>query len=70
MPFSKETASNAGKLSNGLRWRDKDPDTVRNRQIKITVSDSERDAIEDKAAMTGLSMTELIIKAVKAYKVR
>ncbi len=69
MPFSKETASNAGKLSNGLRWKDKNPNTVRNKQIKITVSESERDYIADKAAMAGLSMTELIIKAVKAVRV-
>ncbi len=69
MPFSKETAASAGKLSNGLRWRDKNPSTVRNKQIKITVSESERETIEDKAFLAGLSMTELIIKAVNKYRV-
>lgn len=66
MPFNKETASAAGKKSK--RWSDKKPNTVRNTQLKINVSGEERDFILFKATMSGLSMTELILKAVKSYK--
>lgn len=69
MPFTPETAAKAGKLSNGLRWRNKNPKSVRNKQIKISVSEAEREYIEEKALMAGLSMTELIVKAVKALRV-
>lgn len=69
MPFTPDTASSAGKLGGGLRWVDKKPGTVRNQQLKISVTENERDYIFDKAFTAGLSMTELIVKAVKAYRV-
>ena len=70
MPFNSETASAAGKRGGGgrNRWRDKDPDTVRNKQLKVVVSQAEYDAITEKAAALGKSNAELVVKAVKAYR--
>ena len=68
MPFNSKTASAAGSKGGGNRWKDKDPDTVRNKQVKISTTQAEKEAIEEKAARLGLSNAELIIKAVKAYR--
>ena len=70
MPFSKETASAAGKLSGGgrNRWKDKDPATVRDKQLKISITQNEFDAIEEKASRLELSKPDLIVKAVRAYR--
>jgi len=70
MPFNSETASAAGKRGGGgrSRWKDKDPDTVRNKQLKVSLAPDEFQTIEDKAARLGLSKPDLIIKAVRAYR--
>ena len=70
MPFNTNTASAAGKKGGGgrNRWKDKDPDTVRNKQLKVVVTQTEYDEITGKAATLGLSNTELVVKAVKAYR--
>ena len=70
MPFNKETAAAGGRKGGGKRWQDKDPDTVRNKQLKVVVTQTEYDSITEKAAAAGMSNAELIVKAVKAYRVR
>ena len=70
MPFTKETAAAFGRISGGgkARWKDKDPATKRVRQLNIVVSMEEHEILTSKAAKLGLSMTELVVRAVKAYK--
>jgi hypothetical protein len=68
MPFDSVSGSKAGKIGGPVRWRNKDPETVRDRQIKITVSADERDAIQFKAIEAGLSVAELIVRACKRYR--
>ena len=70
VPFTKETAAAYGRISGGgkARWKDKDPATKRVKQINIVVSLEEHEILTSKTAMLGLSMTELVVRAVKAYK--
>jgi hypothetical protein len=72
MPFKKgdsatKQAARMGGLAAGP-WRGKNPATVRNKQIRIAVSDSEKAMIERVAAATGTSKTEAIVRAVAAYE--
>jgi hypothetical protein len=69
MPFNKDTAAAAGKVGGGKRWQGKFPSTNRNKQVKISVTEAERDAISEKAKAAGLSIAEFIVRAVKAYNV-
>jgi len=76
MPFNSESAAEAGriggkiggKIGGGKRWAGKDPATVRNVQFKISLSADEIKRITDKADQYGISRTELIIRAVAAYR--
>ena len=70
MPFTKENASAFGRTSGGgkARWKDKDPATKRIKQLNIVVSLEEHEILTTKAAMLGLSLTEFVVRAVKAYK--
>ena len=70
MPFTKETAAAYGRISGGgkARWKDKDPATKRIKQLNIVVSLEEYEILTSKTAKLGLSMTELVVRAVKAYK--
>lgn len=68
MPFDKETAAKAGSKGGKNRWTKKDPNTVRNKQLKIEITQAEYTAIIEKAAAVGLSNAELIVRAVKSYK--
>ena len=68
MPFNKDNAVNYGSKGGRNRWKDKDPDTVRNKQLKLTLTPAEYQAVEDKATAMKLSKAELVIRAVKAYK--
>ena len=70
MPFTKETAAAFGRISGGgkARWKNKDPATKRVKQLNIVVSVEEHEVLTSKAATLGLSMTELVVRAVKAYK--
>ena len=70
MPFTKETAAAFGRTSGGgkARWKDKDPATKRVKQLNFVVSLEEHEIMTSKAAKLGLSMTELVVRAVKAYK--
>ena len=70
MPFNKDTAAEGGKKGGGKRWKDKDPETVRNKQLKVVVTPAEYEDITEKAAAAGMSNAELIVKAVKAYRVK
>ena len=67
MPFTTENAVNYGSKGGRNRWKNKDPDTVRNKQLKLTLTPTEYQAVEDKAAALRLSKAELVIRAVKAY---
>jgi hypothetical protein len=67
MPFNEETASAAGSRGGGKRWKNKDPETVRNKQLKVVVTPTEYSNITSKAAAAGLSNAELVVRAVEAY---
>ena len=68
MPFNKDTAAAHGSKGGGNRWKDKDPATVRNKQLIVKLTEVEFDTLTEKAAVLGLSRAELIVRAVKAYK--
>jgi len=68
MPYTKENAVKASKKGVAARWGNKDPATVRNRQVKITVTQSELDMMDDKAAEADLPRVELIVRAVRDYE--
>lgn len=68
MPFSKDTAAAHGSKGGGNRWKDKDPDTKRDKRLLVTLTAAEYQTVEDKAAEMGLSKAELVIRAVRAYK--
>ena len=71
MPFSTETAHTAGrkggKQSAAVRWGDKDPKTVRNRNIRLAVSQRELELIDATAYREGVSRVELVVRAVIEY---
>jgi len=67
MPFNSETGAAGGRKGGRNRWKDKDPDTVRNKQLKISLTLDEFQAVEDVASRLGLSKAELVITSVKAY---
>ena len=71
MPFNSKTASAAGKTggrkSAAKRWNEKNT-TVRDKQIKLTVTHDELAMMNVKAATAGISRTELIVRAVKEFK--
>ena len=68
MPFNKDTAAAGGQKGGGKRWKDKDPGTKRDKQLKLTLTQAEYATVEDKAAERGISKAELVIRAVTAYK--
>jgi hypothetical protein len=70
MPFNKDTAADCGSKGGLNRWRNKDPNTVRNKQLNLTLTQAEYKSISDKAVAMGLSKTELVIRAVEAYENR
>lgn len=77
MPFDRETAAAAGKkggkkggkASAAARWGGKDPSTIRNKNIRLAVSQDELDIIDHKAADAELSRVELIVRAVRKYDI-
>lgn len=74
MPFTSDTAKTAGskggKKGSNARWAGKAPDTYRNIQVKIAVSASELEMLNNVAAELGLTRVELILRAVAAYSQR
>jgi len=68
MPFDKDTAPTHGSKGGGNSWKTRKPKEVRDKQLKIVITPTEYDAITEKAAATGLSNAELVVRAVKAYK--
>ena len=64
MPFNKENAASLG--SKGGRWT-KPPESVRNKQLLLNVTQAEHDAISEKAKRLRLSKTELVVRAVTEY---
>jgi len=54
MPFNKDTAAAAGNKGGGKRWSGKDPGTVRNKQLKISLTQAEYEAVSKKAAAISL----------------
>jgi len=65
MPFDKDTAATYG--SKGGKWT-KPPGEVRSKQLKVSLTPSEYEAIDLKATAAGLSKAELIVRAVAAYE--
>ena len=68
MPFTSETASVAGSKGGVNRWKDKDPKTIRNRSMRLAVTQDEFQTIAAKATAMSLSKTELVIRAVMVYE--
>ena len=72
MPFDSKTAkiagSAGGQLSAAKRWGEKDPITVRNKPLRLTVSIEELNMMDAKATAEGISRTELVVRAVREYK--
>ena len=68
MPFTSENAASAGSKGGGNRWRNKDPNTNRNKPLLIKLSQAEIDAITNKAEIMKISRVELIVRAVAAYE--
>ena len=66
MPFTKETASAAGKKGGAAR---KDPETRRGYQMRIAITNSEFEMFREKADAEQVSITELIVRAVTEYEV-
>ena len=64
----KDIPKMGGLASATVRWRDKDPATVRNKHIRIAVSEDENAMIEGVAKREGISKTEAIIRAVVFYE--
>ncbi len=67
MPFTKDTAAAAGSKGGGNRWKNKDPETMRDKTFVVKASQAEMDMIQEKAAAAHIKRNELIIRAVKAY---
>jgi hypothetical protein len=71
MPFQtgtvSEVASRGGKASAKKRWGDKTPETIRNRQLKLNLSQEEKNMIDEKARDFGISKADLVIAAVSEY---
>jgi hypothetical protein len=65
MPFNKDTAAVAG--AKGGRAT-KTTEGVRNKQFSVSVTQTELDLIDQKRDTFGISRTELIVRAVKAYE--
>ena len=70
MPFDKETAAAIGHKGGSIRWRDKDPSAVRNRHVRLAVSQNELEMIDAKAARENVSRTELVVRAVNKYELK
>jgi len=72
MPFNANTDPElfrlAGIKSAAVRWGGKDPSTVRNLRLGLTVSQHELVALDAKAEELGISRTELLIKGALTYK--
>jgi len=73
MPFNSKTASTAGKLggkATAKLWAEKDPKEKRKNgvQLKITITTEEKAEIDEKARAKEMSITELIVKAVRKFK--
>ena len=73
MPFDSKSAQAAGLIggakSAAIRWKGKDPSTVRNKRMILTVTGEEFGMMNAKAAAAGISRTELIVRAVEKYRV-
>ena len=69
MPFSSKTAAEAGrKGSRGKgRWSDKDPSTYRTKTISVRLSEEELEMINAKAAESGMSRNEFIVRAAYVF---
>jgi len=72
MPFNSANATSAGrkggKASAEARWGGKDPATIRNRSLRLAISQEELGLLDAKAGAEGISRVELVIRAVKAYR--
>ena len=66
MPFTSETAAEAGRKS---RIR-KDPAVIRKIYLPLRITQGELDMIADKAKAAEISRTELIVRAVRDYDTR
>ena len=68
MPFDEESGKIHGKKGAEARWGDKNPDTNRNVNLPLRVSCEEKEEIQEKASKHGISVVELIVRAVRYYK--
>ena len=61
MPFDSKTGAIAGRKGNSIRWKDKDPITVRSEKILFKASPGEKAEIDENAKKAGMSRGEFII---------
>jgi len=66
MPFNKENAAEFGRKGGK---KTKPPELARNKQIRLAVTESELNMIDEKAEKAKLSRVDLVIKAVKKLRV-
>jgi hypothetical protein len=67
MPFDEESGKIHGKKGSEIRWGDKNPDTNRNVNLPLRVSRTEKEEIQEKAREHGISVVELVVRAVRNY---
>jgi len=67
MPFDSESAAAAGKKG-GAKKR-KDPSEVRSHGLYLALTAGEKEMVGDKAAALGVSRAQLVVLAVREYRV-
>ena len=65
-----ENVSMDGTKNAKTRRRNKDPSTIRNKQLKITITLNEYEVIVNKASEAGMTIVEFIVKSCEKYKLR
>jgi len=67
MPFDKDSAAKAGRKGGSRRWEGNIPAEKRDKKLLVALTQTEFDAVTDKAAALKLSKAELVVRAVAAY---
>jgi hypothetical protein len=69
MTFNSVTGADAGRKGGVNRWRNKNPASLRTEYLPLRVSKDELALITDTANQAGLSRVELVIQAVRKYRI-
>ena len=68
MPFNRDNAATFGSKGGLNRWKDKDPETKRDKKLLVTLTQTEYNMVAEKAEELNLSKANLVIRAVMEYK--